>query len=69
MTDQEKMIVGLLGTLWNMIVELPVIHPSDNEETSRDIHNIQNRIMARAEQINNHYSEQPAYSPFPKVSK
>lgn len=36
------------GALWNGFVELDSSHPADNEEMSRDIHDIQHRIMARA---------------------
>ena len=32
----------------NAMFALPMIHPEDNPETVRDIHNLQNRLLARA---------------------
>lgn len=48
MTEQEKEIIDLTVKLWNAYTKLPVIHAADGEETCRDIHNIQNRVLARA---------------------
>lgn len=47
MTDQEKKLIWLTAELWNEFLSLPDRHPSDAQEMERDIHNIQNRIMAR----------------------
>jgi len=37
----------MTADLWNAIADLGGLHRCDLEETARDIHNIQNRIMAR----------------------
>lgn len=37
----------LSAELWNEFLKLEVIHPDDIPETRRDIHNIQNRLLAR----------------------
>ena len=47
MTEAEKRLLQMTADLWNAFLDLPDRHPSDAEETQRDIHNIQNRIMAR----------------------
>jgi hypothetical protein len=47
LTDQEMKIVNDLGNIWDEILKLPVYHTADNSEACRDIHNLQNRIMAR----------------------
>lgn len=47
MTQKEQAVLKITADLWNAILDLPVLHPSDMRETERDIHNIQNRIMAR----------------------
>ena len=47
MNEEEENVLVLTARLWNAILELEEIHPADNEEHARDIHNIQNRIMAR----------------------
>ena len=46
-TKEEQEILDFTTFLWNKIIELPILHDSDNPETQRDIHNIQNRILAR----------------------
>jgi hypothetical protein len=48
LTEQEKDILGMTADLWNALIELPAPHGQDNAEHMRDIHDIQNRIMARA---------------------
>jgi len=48
MTEQEVAAIKLSGQLATALGDLPVEHPCDLEEHVRDIHNIQNRIMARA---------------------
>jgi len=47
LTDQEKAILGMTAELWNALIELPAPHGHDNAEHMRDIHDIQNRILAR----------------------
>lgn len=47
LTVSELHCLKLAAELMNAITLLPVQHPSDLEETVRDIHDIQNRIMAR----------------------
>lgn len=50
MTDEEKRIFTLSAELWNALIALPKMHPCDNAEHMRDIHNIQNRLLARVAQ-------------------
>jgi hypothetical protein len=52
--EQVEKVLKLTSELWGEILKLDIIHSSDNLETSRDIHNIQNRIMARKYQIQNY---------------
>jgi hypothetical protein len=47
LTDKEMELISLTAKLWNKFLKLPSIHPSDNREMERDIHNIQNRILSR----------------------
>jgi len=47
LTDMEQKILDKSAALWNMIIKLPYEHPQDNLEFSRDIHNIQYRVMSR----------------------
>lgn len=47
LTKEEISILDLTRLLWNAIVALPAQHSSDIQDTCHDIHNIQNRIMAR----------------------
>lgn len=47
MTDEEKRILALTAELWNALVALPAPHGFDNAEHMRDIHDIQNRLLAR----------------------
>lgn len=49
MTEAEQKALDMTVELWNQMLELEVLHPSDRSETCRDIHNIQNRIMSRTE--------------------
>jgi len=46
---KKKEIIALNKTteLWNALIDLDVLHPDDINEARRDIHNIQNRILAR----------------------
>ena len=50
LTDDEKECLYHTRELWNDLVNLKQIHPDDLNEYRRDIHNIQNRIMARPTQ-------------------
>ena len=47
LTQAERGIINLTAELWNATSALPDQHPCDLNELQRDIHNIQNRIMAR----------------------
>lgn len=47
LTEQEKIVLATTASLWNQLNALPPPHRHDREEHMRDIHNIQNRIMAR----------------------
>jgi len=47
MTNKETAVLEAAADLWNLIVELKVEHGQDLMEYNRDIHNIQNRVMAR----------------------
>lgn len=49
LTNDEQRVLQLSGKLADELDALPVLHESDMSENIRDIHNIQNRIMARAE--------------------
>lgn len=48
LTEQENRILVFTSMLWNALIDLPDPHPSDNAENMRDIHDIQNRLLARA---------------------
>lgn len=50
LTEKENEALRLTVQLWKALGELEDIHPDDIHENRRDIHNIQNRIMARPEQ-------------------
>lgn len=52
LTLQERQVLDLTAELWNAFAALPDKHPSDAAEMQRDIHDIQNRIMARAARRN-----------------
>jgi len=47
MTNREIAVLVAAADLWNLIVELKVEHAQDLMEYNQDIHNIQNRVMAR----------------------
>jgi hypothetical protein len=48
--EKEIEVLALTAKLFNLLGELEDVHPDDIHEHRRDIHNIQNRIMARPEQ-------------------
>jgi len=50
LTGADFEAIDLSATLIKALRALPVLHPLDLEESVRDIHNLQNRIMARAAQ-------------------
>lgn len=47
LTNEELNVLRLSAELYNAISNLPDKHPADMSETDRDIHSIQNRVMAR----------------------
>lgn len=47
LTDDELRIIDMTADLWNAFLDLGDHHPSDRDEMARDIHDIQQRIMAR----------------------
>lgn len=47
MTEEEKRILALTAELWNALIALPAPHGFDGQEHMRDIHDIQNRLLAR----------------------
>lgn len=49
LNKKEKEAIDCTVELWDSILKLEVIHPDDVDEFRRDIHNIQNRILARPE--------------------
>lgn len=52
MTDQEEKVIDLLADAFNAHTELPIIHPSDQEEFCFHIHALQNIVFAREGQRN-----------------
>lgn len=48
LTVEEQDVLRKTGDLMMALSRLPVLHSADVAETVRDIHNIQNRILARA---------------------
>ncbi|GEM_PF-5709516 len=52
LTTAETDVLDMSSELWNAIVHLSDHHPADLAETARDIHNIQNRVMARVARRN-----------------
>jgi hypothetical protein len=50
LTEAELKVIELTADLWNAYVALAVSDrlPSEREEMARDIHSIQQRIMARS---------------------
>lgn len=53
LTDEEKAVLEKSAELWNAIIALTPMHASDNPEHMRDLHNIQNRLLARATKRDN----------------
>ena len=47
LTEDEWKCLELIGKVADIFARLPVLHPADMPETVRDIHDIQNRILAR----------------------
>lgn len=48
LTEQEKAVLAMTAELWNELIKLPAPHGHDGAEHMRDIHDIQNRILARS---------------------
>lgn len=46
-TPEERAVLDLSAQLWNALLELPGTHPQEIAEHVADVHNIQNRVMAR----------------------
>jgi hypothetical protein len=47
LTPAETRALDLSRDLWNAFIALPILNPAEQDETMRDIHNIQNRILSR----------------------
>lgn len=47
LTPAEQNCINISAALWNAASQLPDQHPRDLSELQRDIHDIQNRVMAR----------------------
>lgn len=47
LTPEEQDVIDQLGKAWNLFLELPTIHPSDNPEFAQSIHQAQNIVLAR----------------------
>lgn len=47
LSEKEKEVLRLSGELWNQFIELPTIHPDDNNDVRFHIHAIQNIVFAR----------------------
>ncbi len=48
MTDPERLVLDLIANVWNAIIALLITHPDDLLESRREIHSLQNRILARS---------------------
>lgn len=49
LTSAEQKVIDASAALWNMIMELPEVHPMERPEICTAIHDIQSRILARPE--------------------
>lgn len=47
LSEQESEVLTLTARLYEALLALPADHPHDMPENVRDIHNIQNRVLAR----------------------
>lgn len=47
MTDQERQVIDLLRQAYNAHVQLPVIHPDDQEDFCQMINRLQDMVAAR----------------------
>lgn len=47
LTAAENELLVVLGDAFNRFAKLPVLHAHDMPETVRDIHDLQNRVLAR----------------------
>jgi hypothetical protein len=48
LTEQERKVLDMTAELWDELIKLPAPHGHDNPEHMRDIHDIQNRVLARS---------------------
>lgn len=48
MTSEEVDIWLALGKVAGALLKLPILHPNEQIETVQNIHNLQNRLLARA---------------------
>ena len=63
-TAQEFEVLKMTAELYNALMALPDKHPSDADDSARDIHAIQNRVMARlAVRAHPDFFHQPRPSP------
>lgn len=47
LTEDERRVIDLLVSAWNVFVTLPVQHPMHNQEFAHAIHEAQRLIMSR----------------------
>jgi len=47
LTKAENLVIQKSVELWSAINDMEVVHPDDIDEYRRDIHDIQNRTLAR----------------------
>lgn len=64
MTEQENQLVESLGNCWNQFLQLPELHPCDNQEFMVHIHALQNMVFAR-DGFRQYCSKQPSKQPPP----
>lgn len=49
LTEAEQVAFDRLARAADAILQLPVLHPSEQVETERDLHSLQMRLLARPE--------------------
>lgn len=47
MMEEEKELLNLTGEIWNKYLDLPILHPNDQQEFMYHLHAIQRIIMSR----------------------
>jgi hypothetical protein len=60
MTDTEIGIWFALADVAGRMLQLPVLHPTERQETAADFHHIQDRLLARAGMRAQGWGQQPA---------